>query len=128
VVERCVERSYVEEKKELVPPHKAIEPRRVRTSRRRMEITQHAPQLIRLVRHPYRMEKSRMSQVEGMDRARPAPVARERYRVAVEAAFAIDRTVTLPRPTELHLRPQRPPRLDAGAFLAQRVLAPEDSA
>lgn len=113
------------QKKELIAPHVFYPFAKrgrggVRSSQNRVQVDHHAPQLIRLVRHPYTERGTAMKPMAGTGREREQPVARERYRKELEASLAIDRTVDVLRPTSVHLRPEPRPRPSAGDWLAQR--------
>lgn len=128
VVDRVGERldAASPEQKELIAPHVFYPYAKrsrggVRGSQNKVRVDHYAPQLIRLVRHPYTERGTSMKRLAGTERTREQPVARERYRKELEASLAIDRTVSVLRPTSVHLRPEPRPRVSAEAWLSGSV-------
>ena len=123
VVDRVGKRLDAEgARKELIEPH-AFYPYAkgarggTRGSQSRIRIDHYAPQLVRLVRHPYTERGTRMKKLEGTARTREQPVARERYRAELESMLSIDRSVEVLRPTSLHPRLEPRPRPSVAGWL-----------
>ena len=101
LLERAFDRLAVREPAVVLPDHDRPERFAVRACRKRIEPRPNAPQLIRLVRHPFQLERGYFQRARRTDFSLVRP---ERVSVAeqVDAARRRPERQTFPRPTEVH--------------------------
>lgn len=120
---RLAARAVVPEKKELIHPHR--EPLKVQVRQTKLRITPepNAPQLIRIVRKPYRHETSRPSRVT-LEQATLEPRTRVDVGAELRAAREEAQRVERPHPTRRPRIGDRP-RPDLSGWLAMAPFASE---
>ncbi|NOY25511.1 MAG: hypothetical protein GXP62_06515 [Oligoflexia bacterium] len=124
VAERVAARAQWEAPRPVVPDReRATRSGQVRPSRRTVEAAPNAPQLIRLIQHPFALETTR-SKVDP-SKKRPARVRvgellRVSFSVPLRQALAAGRRLPFPMPTGLHPVVSRPARLPLDAWLRAR--------
>ena len=101
-VGRLMGRAKEVERRELLKTHREPVSFSVRASRDIVNPGAHAPQLIRLVRHPYPMEPVSWKRLADSDRRPPERPERELFQSALRAAVEDGRRLPFPRPTESH--------------------------
>ena len=89
----------------------------VRRIRRLATAEPNAPQLIRLVRHPFVLDRGYFSRRKITDFSL-ARAERRPYREGFEAGMAAAQRPAFPKPTEVHIRPQPRPRPSAEQWLS----------
>jgi len=111
--------------RELVPDRQRELGFRTKESRVPVEARPNAPQLIRLVRHPYALSVQRLLNRLSFEHGR---VDRSRPRFGAEHAAASGEIAVILRegPVAVHDRLQPRPRLSAAAWLASRPDSSED--
>lgn len=121
---RLAARSVVEEKKELIAPHKELKTPTVRNTKVRVTPGPNAPQLIRVVRKPYALDVARGKRValEQM-----TLVKRERMNVTAELREGLGQLVGPPARPRATDRPRAAdrPRPDLSGWLATAMMPPE---
>ncbi len=117
VVRRVAARDRDIERKDPVAAHREPIVYKVRRLTPGAEAAPNAPQLIRLVRSPFQLDRSYPKRVPGGERARIEP--RERINVAatVVALRTGNRREPFPRPTDCHPPVRRPVRPPLSAWL-----------
>lgn len=88
----------------------------VRKIRRTVTAEPNAPQLIRLVRYPFALDRGYFSRRRVTDFSL-ARAERRPYREGFEAGMAAAQRPSFPKPTEVHIRPEPRPRPSAEQWL-----------
>ena len=117
VVTRVAARDRDIARKDPVSQHREPVTYKVRALYPRVEAAPNAPQLIRLVRTPFELDKGYFTRVSAGERAKLEP--RERLNVAAELQQAREagRRVPFPKPTDCHPPVARPARLPLDRWL-----------
>ena len=117
VVTRLAARDRDIARKDPVSQHREPVTYKTRRLQPRVEAEPNAPQLIRLVRTPFELEKGYFKRISMGERAKLEP--RERLNVAAELQQAREagRRVPFPKPTECHPPITRPARLPLDRWL-----------
>ena len=102
---------------------RALRDGKVKAASRRVDPGPYAPQLIRLVQHPYVLDTVRARR--DPERGRPARVkvtdqARDAFGLALRLALADGRRLPFPSPTDLRPSAVRPARLPLSAWLGDQ--------
>jgi len=117
VVERAAKRSTVRPPTIEIPDHTRDTEFKLRPSRRRIDPTPNAPQLIRLNRSPFPLHRGNFERqkMSTFSLARPdrKTLSELINRQRLEAPVVL-------RPTSLHIRPPRRERLSADAWLSEQ--------
>lgn len=100
--------------------HRAPVEYTVRAPARKHEVGPYCPQLIRLVRHPYRQETVRPVRKEAAGRSRPAAREPIAFGDELRSAIAAERRLPFPRATDCHPRVAREPLPTVDEWLAGR--------
>jgi len=92
----------------------------VRAPSRKQEVGPYCPQLIRLVRHPYRQETVRPVRKEAAGRARPSAREPVVFGAELREVIAAERRLPFPRATDCHPPVAREPLPTVDEWLAAR--------
>ncbi len=111
MVLRMFEREAEREGKVQLQPHREAMRFDVRNIRRLVDPSPNAPQMIRLIRHPYGLMPGGMKRAEGFGRVRVEKRAPLRAEDAFKAALADHVLPTWPSPSEARPRREARPRL-----------------
>lgn len=124
VAERVAARAQWEPPRPVVPQHeRAARSGQVRPTRRTVDPSPNAPQLIRLVQHPFALETTRSKAdptKKRPERVRVGDQVRVPFGVSLRQALAAGQRQPFPMPTDLHPVVSRPARLALDAWLCAR--------
>ena len=118
VEERAAERASIQPPQLEVPDHSRELLRKIRPSRKRVDPSPNAPQLIRLVRYPYVEDRGFFTRRKSSDFSLKR-FARRPYREGFEAGMEAAQRSSHPRPTSVHVRPTPRQRLPLRAWLGE---------
>ncbi len=118
-VARAFARAEWEDRKDPVSTHKQPVEHKVKPSSHLAEVAPYAPQLIRVVRHPFAMSGVAFKKEAGVDRKLVMRPTREPFGAAV-AALLLEERAPFPKPSEVRDRLLPRERPSCEAFLKAR--------